>query len=146
MLIHQLSIYSLFLAANWWVNFDHIRENVSYFQLTVVSNVSKCVCVLYYSDYTDYFVIQASVVWARKGERKERSYEAFTQVQLCDPTHVHGGHQAARGEHRCAPQTKRRTSVTVMGQSSDFYVFYTISWTCCRCSTYVVAWSPRYEK
>lgn len=106
--------------------------------------------LLYYSDYTDYFVMQASVVWAREGERKERSYEAFTQVQLCDPTHVHGGHQAARGKHRCTPQTKRRTRVTAMGHSSESYIFCTISswlWSPrCRCSTYVVAWSSRYEK
>lgn len=142
MLIHSFSIYFLFLSTNWWVNFDRIRENVSYFQLIVVSNVSKCVCVLYYSDY---FVIQASVVWAREGERKERSYEAFTQVQLCDPTHIHGGHQATGGKHRCAPQTKRRTSITVMGQNSDSYIFCTTSWTR-QFSTHVVAWTPRYEK
>lgn len=68
MLIHELSIYSLFLSTNWWVNFDHIRENVSYFFRWLLFPMCQSVCA--------YYTIQTiqTILWYRlqlSGPEKE---------------------------------------------------------------------------
>lgn len=50
-------------------------------------------------------VSQAAVVWFWEGGRKERGPEAVAAVRLCDPTDIHGGHQARGREHRHSGQT-----------------------------------------
>lgn len=55
----------------------------------------------FYYDWV-YIAEQTAVIWTRERESEERCLGTLTEVQLCDPTHIHGGHQASGGEYRRA--------------------------------------------